>query len=356
MLEMTTVNIWMWSVLALAGAFLLGLVVHFVVYSAARRLARRTASTLDESLVEHTQRPVQYILPLLFAQATLRIAPLPEAVAGPLTHGLGLAMIGLIAWLIMTLLDVAQDLVQAKYAIDVADNLEARRVQTQIRVLRRIGVVVLSILALAAMLMTFPNLRNVGQTLFASAGLAGLVVGFAARPTFGSLVAGIQIALTQPIRIDDVVIVEGEWGRVEEITTTYVVVRIWDLRRLVVPLTYFIEHPFQNWTRQTADILGTVFLYVDYTVPVEEVRQELHRVLKEAPGWDGKVWNLQVTDATDRSLELRALMSAADAGLAWDLRCYVRERLLDFLQRSYPESLPRSRAELKRVAASAGTA
>jgi small-conductance mechanosensitive channel len=183
-------------------------------------------------------------------------------------------------------------------------------------------------------------------TLFASAGLAGLVAGMAARPALSNLIAGIQLALTTPINLDDVVIVEGEWGWIEEISATYVVVRIWDLRRLVVPLSYFIENPFQNWTRKTADILGTVMIYADYTAPVVALRIELHRILKATPMWDGKVWNLQVTNATDTVVELRALMSASSSGTAWDLRCHVREKLLEFLQREYPECLPKVRAEL----------
>jgi small-conductance mechanosensitive channel len=195
-------------------------------------------------------------------------------------------------------------------------------------------------------LMTFPAIRRFGASLLASAGVAGLIVGLAARETISSLLAGIQVALTEPIRLDDVVIVEGEWGRIEEIRMTYVVVRIWDERRLVVPLSYFIEKPFQNWTRKTANILGTVFLYVDYAVPVDEVREQLHRILKDSGLWDGKVWNLQVTDATERTMQLRALMSAPDSSTAWDLRCDVREKLIEFLQREYPGSLPVTRAEL----------
>jgi len=213
-------------------------------------------------------------------------------------------------------------------------------------VLRRVLVVVILIVGLSVMLMTFPTVRQFGATLFASAGLAGLVVGMAARPALANLLAGLQIAMTEPIRIDDVVIVDGEWGRIEEITTTYVVVCIWDLRRLIVPLSYFIEHPFQNWTRQTADLLGTVSIYADYTVPVEEVREELHRILDGSEQWDRKVWGLQVTDATERTMTLRALMSAPDSSKAWDLRCLVRERLIAFLQAKHPQSLPRARAEV----------
>ena len=197
--------------------------------------------------------------------------------------------------------------------------------------------------------MKFPSIQHLGVSLLASAGLAGLVVGIAARPTLSNLMAGIQLALTQPIRIDDVVIVEGEWGRIEEIGTTYVVVEIWDLRRLIVPLSYFIEHPFQNWTRTTSDLLGTVFVHADYRVSVDEVRGELHRILQASGMWDGKVWNLQVTDATNRSLELRAMMSAPNASTAWDLRCHVRERLIAYLQQNHADSLPRERTEVDKL-------
>jgi hypothetical protein len=237
---------------------------------------------------------------------------------------------------------VLDDVVEQRFRVDVADNLLARRVRTQTAVVARVVQVLVIVLAFAAMLMTFPGVRQVGASLLASAGIAGLAVGLAARPALENLFAGLQLALTQPIRIDDVVIVEGEWGRIEEIGTTYVIVRIWDLRRLVVPLRHFIEHPFQNWTRSTADLLGTVFLHTDYTLPVDELRAELHRILRGTELWDGKVWNLQVTDATERTMTLRALMSAADAGTAWDLR----ERMIEYLRREHPRALPRTRAEI----------
>jgi len=195
------------------------------------------------------------------------------------------------------------------------------------------------------MLMSFERVRQLGTAIFASAGILGIVIGFAAQRSISTVLAGLQIAITQPFRIDDVVIVEGEWGRIEEITLTYVVVRIWDLRRLVLPITYFLEKPFQNWTRESADLLGTVFLYTDYTIPVQEVREELHRILQESELWDGKVWNLQITNMTEKSVELRALMSAQEASTAWNLRCEVREKLLDFIQSKYPGALPRVRAE-----------
>jgi small-conductance mechanosensitive channel len=339
---------WAWSGGGIVAAALLGLIVHKILFAIARRFARHTTSHLDDSFIRHGERPVRLILPLLMILAALPLLSLTPFTLDAFRHVVGLGIIGAIAWLAIALIEVFDDLVAVRYAVDVSDNLMARRIQTQVEVLRHIAVVVIIIITLAIMLMTFPNIRHVGESLFASAGLAALVAGLAARTTLSNLLAGVQIALTQPMRLDDVVIVEGEWGWIEEINTTYVVVRIWDLRRLVVPLSYFIEKPFQNWTRKTADLLGTVFLYTDYTVPVEEVRQELHRILQSSGMWDEKVWGLQVTDAKEHTLELRALMSAPNGSAAWDLRCFVREKLVEFMQKQYPESLPKTRAELVR--------
>jgi small-conductance mechanosensitive channel len=238
-----------------------------------------------------------------------------------------------------------RQLVMSHYQVEAKDNLKARQVQTQLRVLERIAIFVIVVIAAAAMLMTFEPVRQVGVSILASAGIIGIVVGFAAQKSLGNLIAGIQIAITQPLRLDDVVIVEGEWGRIEEITLTYVVVRIWDQRRLVVPITHMIEKPFQNWTRTTAELLGTVYIYADYTVPVDRVRSELHRILEASELWDRRVWGLLVTNATERTVELRALMSTAGSSAAWNLRCHVREKLLEFLQAEVPECLPRVRLE-----------
>lgn len=232
-----------------------------------------------------------------------------------------------------------------KYDISHADNLEARRMQTQIRVLGRVAITVIVIGTAAGVLMTIPGIRNIGVSLFASAGIAGLAVGLAARPVLSNMLAGIQIALTQPIRIDDVVVVEGEWGRIEEINLTFVVVRIWDLRRLVLPISYFIERPFQNWTRTSAEILGTVFIEADFTLPLDDVRAEFGRALRASKHWDGKVEVVQVTDSTDRTMQVRLLMSAADSGTAWELRCEIREHMVAWLQREHAEALPRVRIE-----------
>jgi small-conductance mechanosensitive channel len=262
-------------------------------------------------------------------------------------HLLSLCFIASVAWLMVRFTSVIDDFILIRYKIEERDNLQARKIRTQLQIFKKIVIVVVTILALATMLMTFEKVRQLGATILASAGIIGIIIGLAAQRTIATLLAGLQIAITQPIRVDDVVIVENEWGRIEEITFTYVVVRIWDLRRLVLPITHFIEKPFQNWTRVTADILGTVFVYVDYTVPVQAIREELHRILKNSDRWDGKAWVLQVTNATERTVELRALMSAQDAPTAWNLRCEVREKLMEFIRRNYPEGLPKVRAEIR---------
>jgi small-conductance mechanosensitive channel len=243
---------------------------------------------------------------------------------------------------------VLEDYILSRFDVAVKDNLRARKVYTQLRVSKRIVIIVVSILALGMMLMTFPQVQQLGTTILASAGIIGIVVGMAAQRTIGTFIAGLQIAITQPIRLDDVVIVENEWGRIEEIALTYVVVKIWDLRRLVVPITYFIEKPFKNWTRKSADLLGTAYIYVDYTVPVDAVREELRRILEKSELWDGKVCGLQVTNTSERAVELRALMSSADASKGWDLRCEVREKLVGFIQKNYPGALPKLRGEFEK--------
>jgi small-conductance mechanosensitive channel len=240
---------------------------------------------------------------------------------------------------------VFEDLVYHRNDVTAADNLKARKIHTQIKFVSRILIVVVVVLALAAMLLSFDNLRKVGTGLLASVGVGSIIIGFAAQNTLSNLLAGFQIAFTQPIRIDDVVVVEGEWGRIEDITLTYVVVKIWDERRLVLPISYFITKPFQNWTRVNADLLGTVFLYLDYSVPMDKLRQKFDELLRASKLWDKKVSVIQVTDCKERVIEVRALMSARNSSEAFDLRCYIREKLLQFIQQEYPESLPKTRTE-----------
>jgi small-conductance mechanosensitive channel len=334
---------WLIFAVVMGSAIVAGLLLHSIVLAIAGKVFRRKGSIVGQSITKHIRKPSSFIFPLLAINIALPFVTLPENLLNRIQHGVGLGFLAAIGWGLIVLTEVIGDVMFARYSIEAADNLEARRIRTQTQVLQRVVIVLVVVVTGAVMLMTIPSVRQIGASVLASAGLAGLVVGMAAKPTLSSLVAGLQVALTQPIRIEDAVIVEGEWGWIEEIETTYVVVRIWDLRRLIVPLSYFIEHPFQNWTRTTADLLGTVILYTDYTVPVEEVRQELHRILQGTNLWDGKVWGLQVTDTTEQTVQLRALMSAPNAPQAWDLRCYVREKLIAYLQEKHPTCLPQRR-------------
>ena len=338
---------WVWSAGVLSAAIVLALAVHRVLFFILNRLARRKGGWFASSLVRHGKRPSAWVLPLLALLPALPASGLPERVLDPLEHAAGIGLIAAVSWLVILTTEVATDLISSRDGSDPDGKLAARRARTTVQVLRHIIVSLVVIVALSVMLMTFPAVKHIGMSLLASAGLAGLVVGMAMKSTLSSLIAGIQIAFSQPIRIEDSVVVEGEWGWIEEIGTTNVVVRTWDLRRLVLPLSYFIEHPFQNWTRGSTELLGSVFLYVDYSVPVQELREELGRILKTTDKWKGQVCALQVTDVNERAMQLRALMDARDADSAWDLRCYVREKLIEFLLEKYPQALPKVRTEFR---------
>jgi small-conductance mechanosensitive channel len=339
------VSLW-WSIAILAGAVALALLIHYEIFALAKRVTRRKDSVIDSLLVRHGERLTKWILPLLAIVLALPALPLRTNHMRSLQHVAGLGLIALVAWVVILLADVFGDAIYAQ-SERISDDLTTRRVRTQIHVLRRIFKIIVVLITIPIMLMTFPAIRQVGTSLLASAGIAGLIVGVTMKPTLSSLIAGLQIALTQPIRIDDEVIIEGESGWIEEITTTYVIVRTWDRRRLVVPLSHFIEHSFQNWSRTTSDLLGTVFVYVDYSLAVDEVRQELDRILQSSELWDGKIGALQVTNASEHTMELRALMSASDSSKLWGLRCAVREKLIKFLQERHPEGLPKMRAEIR---------
>jgi small-conductance mechanosensitive channel len=336
---------WRLTIWLVGLPLLLGVIGHLLVFRLIRKISRRSKNIVDDSLVKHCYRPFQWTIVVFVIRLALPTV-FPDEIPTGLNHVLSLFLIAIVSWLLIKIVYVFEDFLISRFEIDAKDNLQARKIHTQLRVLKLIIVITVGMVALATMLMTFPKVRQLGTTILASAGIIGIVVGMAAQRTIGAFIAGLQIAFTQPIRVDDVVIVENEWGRIEEITLTYVVVKIWDLRRLIVPITYFIEKPFQNWTRVTADILGTVFLYMDYTVDLDAVREELQRLLKESELWDGKVCVLQVTNTSERTVEVRALMSAADASAAWSLRCHVREKLIDFIKTKYPQALPKLRAEL----------
>ena len=335
------------SVVALAVAVLLGLLGYVIVFKVLLRFAARPDTSLHQALVQRWRHPAKLLLPLVVVLLVLPSLRFPDEVADLLRHMGSLALISAIAWLLAATLFGLQEMVLRCYDITASDNLKARAVSTQVNILVKIVIVLILLIAGATMLMTFDKVRQVGVSLLASAGIAGIIIGFAAQRSLATLIAGIQIAVTQPIRLDDVVVVEGEWGRIEEITLTYVVVCIWDLRRLVLPITYFLEKPFQNWTRVSANLLGTVTLHCDYRVPVAAVRAELEHILAGTDLWDGKPSGLIVLDATDKTVVLRALVSSKNSGESWDLRCHVREKLVEFLQREYPDCLPRLRGEVE---------
>jgi small-conductance mechanosensitive channel len=298
------------------------------------------------TVTEAARRPASYALPLLALQIVLRAAPDDLSGIGLARQVSTILLIGAITWLLMRGVQGFGDAVVLSQPMDVSDNLMARRVQTQTKVVTRLVTAVIGLVGFSLALMTVPDVRQIGTSLLASAGVAGIAAGLAARPVLGNLIAGLQIAFSQPIRLDDVVIVEGEWGRIEEINSTYVVVKIWDERRLVVPLQWWIEHPFQNWTRTGAQILGTVFLWVDYRMPLQPLRDTLERVCKNSPLWDGRVCLVQVTDLGEKAMQLRCLVSTSDSGKGWDLRCLVREELMAMMQKDYPQFFPVTRAEV----------
>lgn len=273
------------------------------------------------------------------------IVPWPTQYVLLISHILMVATIVMLTWLLVKLTKSTSGAVIAHLPAEELLSVHGRRMQTQTRLLARAIMTVIVIIGFAAVLMTFPAVRQVGTSLLASAGLAGVVIGLAAKPLFGNLLAGLQIAFTQPIRLNDVVIVEGEWGVIEEILSTYVVVRIWDDRRLVLPLQWFLDHPFQNWTRNSSSITGSVILWLDYNTPIEPLRAETKRLCEAAPEWDRRFQNLQVVDTSDRAIQVRVLVTAEDAGKNWDLRCRLREGLLSFIRQTMPESLPKIRTE-----------
>jgi small-conductance mechanosensitive channel len=307
-------------------------------------LSARADTSWDDVLLPLAGKTVRRALPLLAVILGAPALSMSPALAEVVRNATSLMLIGVFAFILFQVVDAAAAFVLKQHRIDVADNLQARAIHTQVVVLKKVALTVIGVFTLASMLMVFESVRQFGASILASAGIAGIVVGLAAQRSIATLLAGFQIALTQPIRVDDVVIVENEWGRIEDITLTYVVVRIWDRRSLIVPVTHFIERPFQNWTRSSADLLCTVILHTDYSVPVAALRDELSRILQHSRYWDGRVNVLQVTDSKEHTLEVRALASAADASLGWDLRCEIRERLVAFIQRDYPDSLPRIRA------------
>ncbi|WP_120076456.1 mechanosensitive ion channel family protein [Aurantiacibacter odishensis] len=327
-----------WFVAALAAGLgvLLALVVHYVIFRVLRKIASSSDSTADNIVVRHLARPSKWAMVALGIVLAAREVPALEAGWEKIAGFVMPALIGWIALAIMRALVAAMEL---RADIDVADNLSARRRRTRLAIFSRIGTFVIVFITIGLMLLSIPGVRDIGVTLMASAGLAALAVGAAAQPALKALIGGLQMALTEPIRIDDVVIVDGEWGKIEDIRTTYVVVRIWDERRLVVPVNKFLEETFQNWTRKGSELLGTVFLHLDPLADVDRLRAEFERQVEANGNWDKRVKAAQVTETTLDSMELRLLMSARDASSAFDLRCQIREGMLAFIRENMPEAI-----------------
>jgi small-conductance mechanosensitive channel len=342
LLKNTTGSVWITAL----SVLLLSVLIYFIISKLFLRVGRRSPDNLIGIGWSKYRYPALFMILLIDFIILQALFTPGKEISVFTSYFIKLAFNFVITWSLIRSINLLREIILRRYDISEKDNLKARKIYTQFRVLENIIIFIVIIVAIAIALMTFDGIRRIGISLFASAGVAGIIIGFAAQKVIASVLAGFQIALTQPIRIDDVVIIENEWGWIEEITLTYVVVRIWDKRRLIVPSTYFIEKPFQNWTRVSADILGTVYIYTDYTVPVDELRSEFNRILEESDLWDGQTKVMQVTNATDQSIEIRALMSTADSPTAWDLRVLVREKLIGFLQRKYPGSLPRTRIEM----------
>ncbi|TNC68783.1 mechanosensitive ion channel family protein [Rubellimicrobium roseum] len=336
---------WGMTLFVFAAAYLFGLLAHRVLF----RFLTRVVAGKDlfwRSTVARTRRPSRLAVLAGCLVFAVIVAPVPARAEELVLHILVICLIVIVTWFARIVLHIWRTIYLRRFKLDAEDNLLARKHVTQSRILLRVADILIYTVGLAAVLMTFESIRQYGISLLASAGAAGLVVGLALQPVLKNLIAGIQLAITQPIRIDDALLVEGEWGQVEEITSTYVVVRLWDWRRLIVPLAYFIDNPFQNWTRESASLIGTVLIYLDYTAPVATIRGKAEEIARASSLWDGQVINVAVTDFRQGEMELRILVSARNAARTFDLRCEMREKLIDWLQREIPDALPRTRAEI----------
>jgi len=342
----------LWDSILTAMAIIIGLIVKFMLSMLLKKKPKdgRPAFSFTRSLLNRLGKPFSWFLPVVAFNFLLPLMKMRSDIARALDKAVEILLVITFANVLIGAVNVFEDYVYHSFNIDKADNLKERKIRTQLQFIRRLAVSLIIVLTICAILLSFNNMRKLGTGLLTGVGVGGIIIGFAAQKSLGNFLAGFQIAFTQPLRIDDVLVVEGEWGRVEEITLSYVVLNIWDQRRLILPINYFVEKPFQNWTRTSADIMGTVFIYLDYTIPLDPLRAELTRLLENNPLWDKRVKVLQVTNASERTIEIRALMSAASSGNAFDLRCDIREGLITFVQQHYPECLPVTRAVLEQPA------
>lgn len=334
-----------WDLMLVGISVIAGWLIKFLLAQFLRRTAAKDGDfSLIHSSLLHLGKAFNYFLPLLILNMLMPLMRIPAKDEPLLSRVVEIALTLSFAALVIGAIKVSEDYVYHTYDLKKTNNLKERKIRTQLQFIRKLAISVVLILTACAILLSFDSLRKLGAGLLTGVGVSGIIIGFAAQKSLGNLLAGFQIAFTQPIRIDDVLVVEGEWGRVEEITLTYVVLNIWDQRRLILPINYFIEKPFQNWTRTSSEILGTAFFYLDYSAPVDKIRAEFNRLLMASTLWDRRASALQVTNTTERTIEVRTLMSAATSGNAFDLRCYMREELVKYIRENYPECLPKTRA------------
>lgn len=334
-----------WNLIIVVLAVVIGLFVKWVLSLVLHRYTEKSREfSLFKTIIYRLGRPMSFFLPLFVFNFLISFMRLTEVQRTIIDRITGILLITSFAILLIAVVHIAQDVVMHRYDLTAKDNLKARKIRTQLQFIKKMAIALIIILTVGAILMSFPNLRRLGTGLLTGVGIGGIIVGLAAQQSLGNLLAGLQIAFTQPLRIDDVLVVEGEWGRVEEITLTYVVLNIWDQRRLILPINYFLQKPFQNWTRNSAEIIGTVFLYLDYSAPIDKLRAEFKRLMDATNLWDKRASNLQVTNSSHNTIEVRLLMSAVNSGNAFDLRCYIRENMIAFIRKNYPSALPKMRA------------
>jgi small-conductance mechanosensitive channel len=337
-----------WAILGAIAvvATLVAVAVHRLTYFLLERQLRDSERYVWLLILKKSKAPSAFAAVMAALSLSLQLGPISGTAATGLTRAMQIAFIALLTWIAIVTTEIFSSVYLVRLQNDLAENLLARKLVTQIRILKSAAITIIALIGVASALMSFDAVRQYGVSLFASAGVAGLAIGLAARPLLSNLIAGVQIAITQPIRIQDSVIVEGEYGTIEEINSTYVVVQLWDWRRLILPLNYFIERPFQNWSRDSESIIGNVMIYVDYCADVPAIRKKLEQIVKTMPLWDGKVVNLQVSDATETSMQLRILVSARTAASAWDLRCQLREAVIGFVSKELRAALPQPRRQI----------
>ena len=337
---------WLWNIALILFSFLVGILIKMIFIPLLRRQAIEQSSySLFRSFIRRFNRVLSIFIPLVIFNSLLPFSHFNTTTLRVVSRLNEILLVAFFAVALIQAIKVFEDYLYHRFDVNKENNLRERKVRTQIVFIRKVVVTIIILVSLAIILLSFESMQKIGAGLLTGVGVGGIIIGFAAQKSLGNLLAGFQIAFKQPIRMDDVLVVEGEWGRVEEINLTYVVVNIWDKRRLVLPITYFIEKPFQNWTRTTAEILGTVFIYTDFTIPVQQLREKLTALLTGHPLWDGQVNVLQVTDFREQTMEIRCLMSCRNSGQAFDLRCYIREKMIEYIRANFPDALSKTRIE-----------